>query len=115
MSDHQGGAPPFDLGQMMAQAQKMQESMLEAQEQAKQQVVEAAVGGGMVTVQMTGGFEVKSIKIDPSVIDPKDKGMLEDLVAAAINQAIQKAQQVTAESLQKAMGPLAGMNIPGLF
>ena len=61
------------------------------------------------------GLEVRSIKIDPSVIDPKDVGMLQDLIAAAFNQAVQKAQALTAEAMQSAMGPLAGMNIPGLF
>jgi DNA-binding YbaB/EbfC family protein len=110
-----GGGPPFDLGAMMAEAQKMQQSMVAAQERAKTQVVEASVGGGMITVQMTGGLEVRSIKIDPAVIDPKERGMLEDLVAAAVNQAIQKAQQVAAESVQRALGPLAGMGLPGLF
>lgn len=110
-----GGFGGFDLGAMMQQAQQLQEQMLKAQEEAKQKVVEAGAGGGMVTIQMTGGLEVKKVKIDPSVIDPKDVGMLEDLIAAAINQAVQKAQQLTAEAMQSAMGPLAGMNIPGLF
>jgi len=116
MSEQGGGGPGgFDLGAMMQQAQQMQEQMLRAQEEAKQKTVEATAGGGMVSVIMTGGMEVKKIKIDPSVIDPKDLSMLEDLIVAAINQAVAKAQQLTAESMQQAMGPLAGMNIPGLF
>jgi DNA-binding YbaB/EbfC family protein len=117
MSNDQGGGPPggFDLGAMMQQAQALQENMLKAQEAAKQKVIEAGAGGGMVTVQMTGGLEVKKVTIDPSVVDPKDVGMLEDLIVAAFNQAVQKAQQLTAEAMQTAMGPLAGMNIPGLF
>jgi DNA-binding YbaB/EbfC family protein len=105
----------FDLNAMMQQAQQMLEKMMKAQEEAKGQILEASSGGGMVTVTTTGGLEVQKIKIDPSVIDPKDVTMLEDLVTAAINQAVQKAQAVTAESMQKAMGPLAGMGIPGLF
>jgi DNA-binding YbaB/EbfC family protein len=112
---NEGGPPNFDLGSMMQQAQALQEQMVKAQEEAKQKVVEAASGGGMVTIQMTGGLELKKIKIDPSVVDAKDVGMLEDLIAAAFNQAVQKAQALTAEAMQNAMGPLAGMNIPGLF
>jgi nucleoid-associated protein EbfC len=117
MSNEQGGGGPggFDLGAMMQQAQAMQENMLKAQEEAKSKTVEASAGGGMVTITMTGGMECRKVKIDPSAIDPKDLTMLEDLVAAAFNQAVQKAQALTQESMQKAMGPLAGMNIPGLF
>jgi DNA-binding YbaB/EbfC family protein len=117
MSDPAGGGGPggFDLGAMMQQAQQLQEKMLRAQEEAKQKTVEGTSGGGMVTVLMTGGLEVKRIKIDPSVIDPKDLTMLEDLVVAAVNQAVSKAQQLTADTMQQAMGPLAGLNIPGLF
>ena len=88
---------------------------MKAQEAAKLKTVEASAGGGMVTVLMTGGLEVKKIKIDPSVIDPKDLSMLEDLVVAAINQAVQKAQELTADSMQQAMGPLGGMLPPGLL
>src|SRR3954467_4000241 len=115
MSNEGGGPPGFDLGAMMQQAQQLQQQMLEAQEAAKQQVVEVSSGGGMVTVQMSGGMEVRKLRIDPPVVDPKDVGMLEDLIAAGINQAVQKARQATEEAVQKAMGPLAGMNLPGLF
>lgn len=106
---------PFDLNAMMQQVQQMQGDMQKAQEEAKSKTVEASAGGGMVTVVITGGLEVKKITVDPSVIDPKERAMLEDLIAAAVNQAVQKAQQLTQESMQKAMGPFAGMNIPGLF
>jgi DNA-binding YbaB/EbfC family protein len=116
MSENQGGPPQgFDLGAMMQQAQALQQKMLEAQEQAKQKIVEAGAGGGMVTIQMTGGLEVRKVKLDPSVVDPKDVGMLEDLIAAAINAAVKKAQEATAEAMQSAMGPLAGALPPGLF
>ena len=115
-NENQGGGPPgFDLGAMMQQAQAMQQKMMEAQEEARQKIVEASAGGGLVTVTITGGLEIKKIKIDPSVIDPKDAGMLEDLVAAAVNQAVAKAQELTAQSVQAAMGPLGGMMPPGLF
>lgn len=116
MSDPKGGGGGgFDLGQMMQQAQRLQEDMLKAKQEAEQQTVEASSGGGMVTITISGGMEVKRVKLDPAAVDPKDVGMLEDLIAAAFNQAVQKAQKLTAESMQKAMGPLAGMNIPGLF
>ena len=114
MSDDQGGPGGFDLNAMMQQAQALQEQMAKAQDEAKQKVVEAQSGGGMVTIHMTGGLELKKVKIDPSVVDPKDVGMLEDLIAAAFNQAVQKAQTLTAEAMQSAMGPLAGMGFPGL-
>jgi DNA-binding YbaB/EbfC family protein len=103
---------PFDLNAMMQEAQKMQEKLVQAQEAAKQQVVEGSSGGGMVTVTITGGLEVRKIKIDPSAVDPKDLAMLEDLIVAAFNQAITKAQEVQAEVMRKATG---GLNLPGLF
>jgi DNA-binding YbaB/EbfC family protein len=107
MSDQQ-----FDLNAMMQQAQRMQQEMLKAQEEAKQKTVEASSGGGMVTVVITGGLEIRSVKIDPAAIDPKDPSMLEDLIAAAMNQALTKAQELQAESMRSVAG---GLNIPGLF
>ena len=108
-----GGFPGgFDLGAMMQQAQQLQEQMLKAQEEAKLKTVEASAGGGMVTVTITGGFEVKAIKIDPACIDPKDPSMLQDLIIAAINQAIAKAQELQAGAVSSVTG---GLNIPGLF
>jgi nucleoid-associated protein EbfC len=108
-----GGFPGgLDLGAMMQQAQQLQEQMLKAQEEAKQKIVEASAGGGMVTVTITGGFEVKAIKIDPACIDPKDPSMLQDLIIAAINQAIAKAQELQAGAVSSVTG---GLNIPGLF
>jgi DNA-binding YbaB/EbfC family protein len=101
-----------DLGALMQQAQLMQQKMMDAQEQARQKTVEASAGGGMVTVIVSGGLEIKSIKIDPAVIDPKDVGMLQDLVVAAVNQALQKAQELVATEMQSVTG---GLNIPGLF
>ncbi len=102
----------FDLNAMMKQAQAMQEEMLKAQEKARQQTVTATVGGGMVTATMTGGLELRSLKIEKSMVDPNDHAMLEDLIVAAINQAIQKAQELSAESMRAVAG---GLNIPGLF
>ena len=108
-----GGFPGgFDLSAMMQQAQQLQEQMLKAQEDAKLKTVEASAGGGMVTVTISGGFEVKAIKIDPACIDPKDPSMLQDLIIAAINQAIVKAQELQAGAVSSVTG---GLNIPGLF
>jgi DNA-binding YbaB/EbfC family protein len=105
----------MDMNQMMQQVGQLQQKMAEAQEAAKQKTVEAQAGGGMVTIVITGGLEVRSVKIDPAAVDPKDVAMLQDLVAAAMNQAIQKAQQLMQESVQEAMGPLASMLPPGTF
>jgi DNA-binding YbaB/EbfC family protein len=101
-----------DLNALMQQAQMMQQQMMQAQEAAKQKTVEASAGGGMVTVVVSGALELKSIKIDPTVIDPKDAGMLQDLVIAAVNQGLQKAQELVAAELSSVTG---GLNIPGLF
>ena len=101
-----------DLNALMQQAQMMQQRMMEAQEAARAKTVEASAGGGMVTVVVTGGMELKSIKIDPTVIDPKDAGMLQDLVVAAVNQGLHKAQELMTQEMQSVTG---GLNIPGLF
>jgi DNA-binding YbaB/EbfC family protein len=101
-----------DLNALLQQAQAMQEQMMKAQEAAKLKTVEASAGGGMVTVVVTGGMELRSIKIDPQAIDPKDMTLLQDLVIAAVNQGLQKAQELMATEMQSVAG---GMNIPGLF
>jgi DNA-binding YbaB/EbfC family protein len=105
MSD---GTPP-DLGAMFAQAQAMQQKMLEAQEEVKKKTVEASAGGGMVTVIFTGALELKSLKIDPQAIDPKDPTLLQDLVIAAINQGLQKAQELQMSAVQAVAG---GLQLP---
>lgn len=99
------------LGNMMRQAQKMQEEMMRAQEEAKQKTVEATAGGGMVTVIANGGNEIVSIKIEKDVVDPEDVEMLQDLVMAASNEALRRAQEMVAEEMSKITG---GMQLPGL-
>jgi DNA-binding YbaB/EbfC family protein len=97
--------------QMMKQVQKMQADMAKAQEDLAAETVEASAGGGMVTVQVTGGLEIKSIKLDPEAVDPKDVEMLEDLILAATNEALRSAQEMA----NKRMGGItSGLNIPGL-
>ena len=106
----QGGGP--DLSSLFAQAQALQEKMLAAQEKAKSKTVEASAGGGMVTAVVSGALEVVSLKIDPQCVDPKDVSMLQDLVTAAVNQALAKAQEMMQGEMQTVAG---GMLPPGLF
>jgi nucleoid-associated protein EbfC len=101
------------LSNIMKQAQQMQERMKKLQEEAGGKTVEASSGGGMVTVVTNGRQEVLSIKIDPSVVDPKDIEMLQDLVTAAVNEALRKSQDLMKEEMGKLT---AGMGLPpGMF
>jgi nucleoid-associated protein EbfC len=101
------------LSNIMKQAQQMQERVKKLQEEAAGKTVEASSGGGMVTVVANGRQEVLSIKIDPSVVDPKDIDMLQDLVTAAVNEALRKSQDLMKEEMGKLT---AGMGLPsGLF
>lgn len=99
------------LGDIMKQAQKMQQELMRIQEEAATKTVEASSGGGMVTVVVNGRLEVKSIKIERDVVDPADVEMLQDLVLAAVNEGIAKAQDMVKEEMAKVTG---GLPIPGL-
>src|ERR1700716_2058056 len=109
-----------NMQQMMQQVQKMQQEMLAAQEQLKNEVVEASAGGGMVTVKVSGDLEVKSVKIDPGAVDPDDVEMLADMVLAATNEALRAAQELAAKKMGGATGGmdlggvLGGLGLPGL-
>ena len=98
------GPGGMDLNAMMKQVQQMQSEMVEAQEKLKDEIVEASAGGGMVTVKVTGDLVVKSIQIDPAAIDPEDPELLQDMVLAAVNEALRQAQELAA----KKMGGLTG-------
>lgn len=100
-----------NMGKMMKQVQKMQADMAKVQEELKDRNVEASVGGGVVSVVANGHQEVKEIRIDKSVVDPEDVEMLQDLVLAAVNEALRKAQEMASSELSKVTG---GMNIPGM-
>ncbi len=100
-----------NLGSIMKQAQKMQAQIAKIQEELAQKTVEASAGGGMVSVVASGKQEIVSIKIEPEVVDPKDVEMLQDLVVAAVNEALRKAQEMIAEEMSKVTG---GLQIPGL-
>jgi DNA-binding YbaB/EbfC family protein len=96
---------------MMQQAQELQARLAKAQKELAEATVEATAGGGAVTVTVTGQQEVKSVKIDPEAINLDDVEMLEDLVLAAVNEAITKSQELAAERMSKVTG---GLKIPGL-
>jgi len=99
------------FGNMMKEAQKLQERMAAMQEEIGKKTVEATAGGGMVTVQANGKQEILSIKIDPEVVSKDDVQMLEDLVLAACNEALRKSRELVQQELGKLTG---GLKIPGL-
>ena len=102
-----------NMSQIMKQAQKMQEEMNKAQENLEGITVEATSGGGMVKVVTNCKFKILSISIEPEVYNGEDKEMLEDLVIAAVNQAIENAQEKANEEMQKVTGGLmGGLNLP---
>jgi nucleoid-associated protein EbfC len=89
---------PPNLNALLQQAQKMQQDMLEAQEKLKDERVEASAGGGMVKVVMTGDLELKSLAIDPDAVDPEDVEMLQDMVMAAVNEALRQAMELQSKA-----------------
>jgi DNA-binding YbaB/EbfC family protein len=96
----------------------MQQEMLKVQDDLKNETVEATVGGGMVAVKMSGDLELKEIRIDPEAVDPEDVDMLQDLVLAAVNEAIRSAQELAASKMNQAAGGLGGLGgglgLPGM-
>jgi DNA-binding YbaB/EbfC family protein len=104
----------MDMNKMLEQVQQMQAQMQKAQEELKSETVQATAGGGMVTVTATGGGEIREIKIDPKAIDPDDPEMLEDMVLAAVNEALRSAQSLMESNLGPALGGMQGMGLPGL-
>ena len=96
-----------NMNDLLKQAQKMQEQLMEAQAAAAEQVVEGQAGGGVVRVTVTGGMEFQSVVIDPDAVDPDDVDMLQDLVLAAVRDAVHKASELS----QQAMG---GLDLGGL-
>ena len=101
-----------DFGSMMKQAKKLQEKMAGLQKELESKMVEATAGGGMVSVVVNGKFELQSLKIEREVVSPDDVDMLQDLILAAVNEGIRKAQGMASSEMAKLTG---GMNIPGLF
>jgi len=99
------------LGDLMKQAQKIQQEMSRIQEEVKKKTVEASSGGGMVVATANGAMEIVSIRIEKDVVNPDDIEMLQDLIVAAVNEALRRAQQMVAEEMSKVTG---GLNIQGL-
>jgi nucleoid-associated protein EbfC len=102
-----------DLNALMQQAQRLQTDVARVQEELAKTTCEGAAGGGLVTAVVNGQFEVVRVKIDKTVVDPNDIGMLEDLIAAAINAAVVKVRDVTKARMSSVMGGMPGL--PGLF
>lgn len=108
-----GGFPGMgNMNNMMKQVQKMQKKMTETQKELEEKEVEASAGGGAVNVRVNGKKEVLEITIDKDVVDPDDVEMLQDLILAAINEALRSAGKMVEDEMQKVTG---GINIPGMF
>jgi DNA-binding YbaB/EbfC family protein len=107
---------PPNINKMMKQVQQMQVDMAKAQEELKNEVVEASAGGGMVTVKVSGDLEVKEIRIEPDAVDPEDVELLQDMVLAATNEAVRSAQELANRKLGGLTGglDLGGLGLPGL-
>ena len=100
------------LGNIMKQAQQMQAKMARVQQELETKEVEATAGGGMVTARANGKQQILDLKIEKDVVDPEDIEMLQDLVLAAVNEAIKQSQEMVQGEMIKVTG---GMNIPGMF
>ena len=104
-----GGMGGGNMNNMIRQAQKMQQDMMKAQEELEAKTYEAAAGGGMVTAVVTGKKELTSVAIDPEAVDPEDVEMLQDLIVAAVNEALRKANEDAASQMSRLTG---GLNLP---
>jgi DNA-binding YbaB/EbfC family protein len=108
-----------DMGGLLSQVQQMQQQLISAQEEAASQVVEGQAGGGAVKVEMTGGFDFRKVTIDPAAVDPEDVGMLEDLILAALHDAVGRVNDLNRQALgglgsMGGLGGLLGGGLPGL-
>ncbi|MDM8532768.1 YbaB/EbfC family nucleoid-associated protein [Anaerolineales bacterium HSG25] len=106
-----GGLPGGMKGGLAGQLQAMQQQMMETQETLGDETVEVTAGGGVIKIVMTGHQKLESITIDPEVVDPEDVEMLQDLIMAAVNEAVEKSQGLASEKMEGITGDL---NIPGL-
>jgi DNA-binding YbaB/EbfC family protein len=102
------------MGDLMRQAQALQERMAKIQEEAGGKTVQGSAGGGMVTVVANGRQEVLSVTLDPEIVKSQDQEMLQDLIVAGVNDALKKAQAMMADEMKSVTGGM-GLNIPGLF
>ena len=104
----------MDMDKLLQQVGEMQGEMQKAQEELANETVQATAGGGMVTVIANGAGEIKEIKIDPKAIDPDDPEMLEDMVLAAVNEAVRSAHSLMESKMGGLAGGLGGLGLPGL-
>ena len=111
---YRGGMPMGGMNQMqmIKQAQKMQQEMLKMQEEMESKTYEASAGGGVVTAVVNGHHELKALTIDPEAVDPDDVEMLQDMILAAVNEAMRTADNAASENMSRLTG---GMNLGGLF
>ena len=107
-----GGLPGLGGGNLMGQLQKMQEEMAKAQEELAETVLEVTAGGGAIIITVDGQQKLRDIKIDPDVVDPEDVEMLQDLILAAVNEALEQSQQIANERMS---GLTGGLSLPGLM
>lgn len=106
-----------NMNQILKQAQQMQAQMAQAQEELKNETVEASAGGGTVKVTMSGDLQLRGIEISPDAVDPEDVELLQDMVAAAINEALRSAQELAANKMGPITGGLGGgggLGLPGM-
>lgn len=107
------GGGPSDMNSLMRQAQKMQEDMATKQAELEEREYEISAGGGVVNVKINGKKEILGINIEPEIIDPDDKETLEDILVAAVNEAIKRVEDTNSEEMSKITGNIPGMN--GMF
>ena len=112
-NSYRGGYGGMNQAAMMKQAQKMQQDLLKMQQQLEEQTYTAASGGGVVSATVSGKREVTQIVIDPEAVDPDDVEMLQDMIVAAVNEALRKAEEASNQSMSKITGSLGGLG--GLF
>ena len=111
---NKGGRMNMNPNALLRQVQKMQQDVERVQAETEQEVITVTAGGGAVEVAITGGLKVQSILLKPEIVDPEDLEMLQDLITAAVNEGIQKAQALMAERMASVTGGLTGLGIPGL-
>lgn len=109
------GGGPQDMNSLMRQAQKMQEDMAAKQTELEEREYDISAGGGVVNVRINGKNEILSINIDEQIIDPEDKETLEDILVAAVNEAIKRVSDVNAAEMSKITGCMSVPGMPGLF
>ncbi|HEX9966474.1 MAG TPA: YbaB/EbfC family nucleoid-associated protein [Solirubrobacterales bacterium] len=109
-----GGPGGFDVNALMKQAQQLQQQMQEAEQELKNEVIEASAGGGMVKVKVGGDMTLREIVIDPEAVDPEETEMLADMVQAAVNEGLRAAQELAGSKMGGITGGMGGMGLPGM-